>query len=765
MKFFELHPWNVLSPYDLEDFRHSFNKYTISQRSKSASKSNKPKSPIVFRKSLPRRIDNCSHLLTPTKSSLQKVVKLPVKLQKSKSSVDLKPSPHRKQGQKKKENEILAEFYKNFESPLNSPKAPRIKPSNPIRLEIDTEQIEHEYFSPVHCPEKTLNLNTLNYYSTPFTVKEAICEDLLTGKIFSSSKIIHSVELEKVLSPLIRPKKQLSPGQLTEIEYPDEGQACDFWDYLIQKYADYVKKQQNSLIKALSKLEKQKKKVVKKVPNRSLRTLKEVSQKIGQLIDKKLQKHEDTLQNLLEQVDVIRPINLHYTPQYHQCQDFILDLLLLAWNFSIKPLTAQKISIFLETERLISDLPKHKDPSLRLAHLLNLIPLLVITTRYSEASEYIKKALSISPNSKIIVLWLAWIEILTTKNTSALYYSLSKSHPPANLSIQYKISLVYCFFYSCVVMGHSRTITYIKSIELGEWESLILADFHLRAGDKTSEESGIKLLKGLFEESPNEYVKFLSFFRLFRIYKSYNQHSRALEIVKLAEKANFSENLKVVVDLCRLKTCAKMNTELILYSDIPLLKYQYCRLSLKHNLRSPLNTVLKCINESCAYAQNYSLSSCQFAVNFWKFILYHKLKVHKLAIKQAQTTFDLSPGDRIKHLAINEALKNLNLLQSQIDSLNSSIQQKNKQVLYRTAESIEKIDPFLAVCIRTILSKSFQNKEKIPIHKFEGHFAIWSVLYSNSKHKEKQFKPLESQEEIDKRDKKHPLHILTVKPS
>ena len=48
------------------------------------------------------------------------------------------------------------------------------------------------------------------------------------------------------------------------------------------------------------------------------------------------------------------------------------------------------------------------------------------------------------------------------------------------------------------------------------------------------------------------------------------------------------------------------------------------------------------------------------------------------------------------------------------------------------------------------------------MERFEGFFAVWSQSYRKSKAKEKVFKGLEGQEEIDKRDRSHPLHILVV---
>ena len=78
-------------------------------------------------------------------------------------------------------------------------------------------------------------------------------------------------------------------------------------------------------------------------------------------------------------------------------------------------------------------------------------------------------------------------------------------------------------------------------------------------------------------------------------------------------------------------------------------------------------------------------------------------------------------------------------------------------------DQLNTFDSFLGVCTKSLLSFTIIDKEKIPIHKFEGYFLMWALCYKNSKTKEKQYKALEGKEEIDKRDKKIPLYVLCVK--
>jgi hypothetical protein len=433
------------------------------------------------------------------------------------------------------------------------------------------------------------------------------------------------------------------------------------------------------------------------------------------------------------------------------------------WGKCLKPLTPSKISVFVKIDQIFSELEAEKESFSADSRLLDLIPLLLTTDRLEEAETFLERLSSKCLVSSKGVMWKAFFAILTGKSTSKLFYSLSELAPPANFSLPYKIAQVYTFFHSCIFLKTSRTASFTKTLALGEWENIILADLYLKSQDKSSEEAGSKLFESLFERSSNIFLKFLSFFRLFHLFKSYNQTSRALELLKSAEKVNFPEDLKSLVDSLLVKTFAKMNTELKLDSEVPLLKYQFSRLSLKYNLRSSLNQILKNLNETSAYCETFSLKTCKFSVNFWKFLLLHKLKIQKLAKKQAEKTLMFTSKDPVKVSVIQELLKSFESLENLLQTLSNLALRKDLSGVLKVSASLEKFDDFLAACVKTIVSRVVLNKEKIPIHKFEGFFALWSVFYRNSKNKEKQFKCLEGQEEVDRRDNKHPLYILEVK--
>lgn len=72
------------------------------------------------------------------------------------------------------------------------------KASNPKNLEIDTEKIEDEYVTPKEyepLPIDYIRVDTLNFYSSHFSIREAIVSDILTGKIFLSQSMFDGINI------------------------------------------------------------------------------------------------------------------------------------------------------------------------------------------------------------------------------------------------------------------------------------------------------------------------------------------------------------------------------------------------------------------------------------------------------------------------------------------------------------------------------------------------------------------------------------------
>lgn len=776
--------WDIISPYDISDPGISFEVRLKAKRSKSAleAKRKKKNSPEQARKSLPRQIDENSHVLTPTKCFLLKSQKKKKSLSKSKSSTNLtgKEKVKRKRSDSK---EVLEKYYAEKLPEFNNcyigtdDETGYVigkKTSNPKNLEIDTENIENDYISPVNydpLPIEIMKIDSLNFYSSAFTMKEAISSDLLTGKIYPSEKQISSYMLEPLKALGKTPKfsrtrkKSFFQQDSLEIEVvcPDESAKyqCE-WKNLARILVKLVKTHKKTLIqllipyqKAISHLKIDKSQFI-----RPCRSLKDLSLKIGKIIENVLLKSENNIQQLIENNGEILKLQLNYPSQYCQSSEMYVDLFFCLWDYKLKPLSPLSLSVYLESDRMISEIPKLKDPSLRLQHILNFIPLLLVTWRHIEAKQYIETCLKTVPLSKPVLLWQAWLEILSKKSTSAVFYALSESNAPPNLSFQYKIALVYSYFFSCMFSGISRTIGFVKTLHLDHWESIVIADIYTRSTEKAHEDLGIEIFSQLTESS-NMYIRFLAIFRLFHIYKQYNQHGKALEILKKPQN-NIPDHLKTMLDTCKLKISAYLSLKIEILSEIPLLKYQFARLSLKYNLQTSLHKVIYCINQVCAYSQLYSITSCQFPANFWKFILLRKLGVHKLAAKQAILTLDYESTDKVKLVAINEYVKSIENAVTSMQDIYNALIRKEIHLLNRLYGPIFQFDELIGSCMKAIYTKDIEDKGKIPPHKFEGYFAVWSYLYNAAKHKEKQFKPLEGQEEIDKRDNQHPLYVLTV---
>ena len=763
------------------------------QRSKSSiqtHKNKRPTSPEEPRKSLPKQIKRDSHILTPTTSSTLKIISQKTTLSKSKSTTNLIAKSREKQKNHKVPDKIvivkhtacekLHEFdniFIDFDEVLNGNIVK--KTSNPKNLEIDTDIIENEYCSPISynpLPIEVIKLDTLNFYSSAFTMKEAISSDLLTGKIYQSRKSIENFMLTPQ-PPLFSTTKHTRRHKntnsslhnidsiLIEISYPDEfSHNRNDWKKIANNFTNKTHITLKKLLKSLTSQQKSKKKnkIDKSKFIRNPRCLKDLSLKIGQIIESVLLKNDNSFQNLIENTSESSKLPLNFPPQYFQSQDFFVDLFFCLWEYKQKPLSSHSLSVYLESDRMISEIPKLKDPSLRLQHLLKFIPLLLITWRHTEAAEYIQSSFKIVPNSRPALLWQTWLEIFTKKATSATYYALAEGPVPPNLSTQYKIGLAYSYFFSCLFGSTSRTVTYVKTLDLGDWENLIIADIYLRSSDKNLEELGTRILVQLAENN-NTHIKFLAIFRLFRIFKEYNQYSKALEVMQKAQKIIFPDNFRVIIEVCTLKALSYVNLEITTASEVPLLKYQYARLSLKYNLKSPMDKVCKCINQTCAFSQLYSLSTFQFPVNFWKFIMLRKLGIHRLAAKQAILSLDYECSDSIKHTAITEYTKSIENAGTAMQLIAAALVKKQIPAIARLYGPIDMFDETLGACMRSIYSKTIEDKCKIPQNKFEGYFAVWTCLYRSSKQKEKQFKPLEGQEEIDKRDSNHPLHILSVR--
>lgn len=714
------------------------------------------------------------HHLTPTKSSILKTQEKYKYLVKGKRSVELlkkaqssRDASPKEWNDKKSENMIKR---KHLISDEESKKTIANKKSNPKNLKINTECFEGGYSSNIDSsttPVDIIKLKVLPNHEAYHNKKEATFVDMLTGKICSSKKEIHNSMLWKQKKKVHIRKlcKKVSEKEF-EVSFSDEFSMSlpIYWQNFSYQLAVQVNLFWKLFFKNVMLNQKSlfKKKVDKINFSRPKRNLKDVSMKIGKIIENVLLKQEGNLQFLIEKVAEVPKLPLAYNSQYSQSQHFFVELFLCLWNFRIKPLTVTSISVYLEADRLISELHKQKDPTLKLQNILNIIPLMIIHWRHSEAQTYINKCLEISPNNKQALIWRAWLEILTTKNTSDLYYQLADTISPPNFSIHLKVALIYCFYFSCLFRSHSRTIAFIKTQSLDDWDNLLIADLYLRSNDKFSEEMSMSILNQLYESCPNPYVRFLATFKLFHIYKDYNQCAKALDLLKHVQDKDFSDQYKIILDCCKMKILAAINAELNPNFDSPLTKYQYARLSAKYNLKSSLHKVLSCLNDSCAYSQLYSLQSCLFEVNFWKFIIIKKLGIHKFAVKQAILTIDYETNDKVKSLAIHEYIKNIESAKSWIEAMAQALEKKDSASFSKYQELIGNFDKFLNICIKIIMTKKIQDKEKLPVHKFEGFFAIWSCLYRDSKHKEKQYKSLEGQEEIDRRDKKHPLYIISV---
>ena len=330
------------SSYYISDLSNNANIRMKSKRSKSGNDfDKKEKSPKTekLKKSLPKQINNDSHVLTHTKSSLQRMSENSKKLTKSKSSANLNKHIG------KTENIITNEFLKEIETDfiiLNTDFSENLqviikKTSNPKNLEITTEIIEKEHVSLIQynpLPVEIIKLDTIHHSSNSF-ISELVHLDILTGKIYQSTNEIELKMLEKKkenskIKKKQNKKNQVNENEIIEIEFSEEYPLNNNqWKRLCNELLNQIKEEKKYIRKALvsSKEILCKKKINKDDFIRRPRSLQDVSLKIEKLIHKVLLKKPcNNLQDLLENKPDIPLLPLNYSPKYCHSQQFVVDL-------------------------------------------------------------------------------------------------------------------------------------------------------------------------------------------------------------------------------------------------------------------------------------------------------------------------------------------------------------------------------------------------------------------------------------------------------
>ncbi|CAG9327678.1 unnamed protein product [Blepharisma stoltei] len=650
------------------------------------------------------------------------------------------------------------------------------KLSNPKNLEIDTEKIENEYATPKEyepLPIEYVKLDTLNFYSSHFSIREAIVSDILTGKIFISKKILEGGSLLRKCKGI---RKKNIEKLVYEVEFKPETSDCTQWLDIKTKLISKFKGEVFDILEKLSKSNKFAPKIIpleRRSPNRALRKLDDLSAKIGMVIESKLKanKKEDWLKQVISNDPTIPDITLELPQEYTNSDEMIVDLFLILWKHQIKPLSPKRLALYLEPDRLILKLPKIQDPPTKIKSILQLIPLLILNLKLKEANHYIK---SVDTSSKPAKIWEAWISILyhvyNNGSTKEAYYMLQSVSPSTNYTLLYKIACIYTFYFSCIFRGIPRSVSYAKSLDLGEWEGIVIADLMLRSEAKDQEEKAVEILRGMIENTPH--LRFLAAFRLFQYYKDYSLLPQALEIAN-QNLSFFNDQFKdwnSLFQSCVFKILARNRTEITYKPTDPYLQYQISRLSLKYNLNTDIVDIITYLNTVIKYGSIYNLANQLFTFTFWKFIYFRREGFHRIAAKLGATALDYEPLDNDKILSIKKYLAKYNKVAEKLKQLGKAKSQNDTKLCKEIQENLEDFDKNMGLCISLLLELNTtlsppknislcKSLLKVP-HKFENMFVNWYNLYKSKKIKEKQFKCLDGQEEIDKRDKNNPLYVL-----
>lgn len=711
---------------------------------------------------------------------MHKKVEKSKKLIKSKSASDLRPKVEIDQ-KKLKEEEILNELCRKVAeiqvvTEENKGLVTKVqRKSCPEFLKIDVEEIEKEFEFGFYLGKEGLAGGIRDEVGVEFGVKGVKGGDqidVLDGKIFCS----RLVEVQRK-GAWIREnrdlgsrsgafgsgfkvkRRQAGKGRVfgeeevevvVEMEVECFKEKLDFetWKKLNLLVVAYQTSLLNSTLSILHQLKPHKVKFQKpSQSSRKLRSLADVSTKLSILIKSSLSKPSNPPSPSLPSINTSSLI-------YCTSQDCIFNLILILINPNLKPLTSSSISLLSKSKALT-----HTQP-FKLQVQNELISIFLTKNQLSQAEDLIFSYPE--KNSSIFTLWKTLLSIIKHEKISESFELISRESQFGEFLILFKLALVYSFYQSCYWLKSSRAVAYCRRLGLGEWEEVVVWDLMLRSGDRNYEESGEKGLMRVLEGGSNVFVKFLAFYRIFLVYKGYNQYSKALNLIKIAEKNKFNGDLKDMFECCSMKIYAKLGMDLNIKSDVLLVKYQFSRLSLKYSSQPQLDKILVYLNETCAYCQEFSINTSIFPVNFWKFILLRNLKLQKMTEQQAKLTLGLYSKDKLKISAIQDYLKSLENLEEGLKKLEIYSKSKDLNSLSKVLTGFEKLDPYLSTCFQMIISKSSLKKEKFSMKRFEGFFAVWSQFYRKSKAKEKIFKGLEGQEEIDKRDHSHPLHILVV---
>lgn len=196
------------------------------------------------------------------------------------------------------------------------------------------------------------------------------------------------------------------------------------------------------------------------------------------------------------------------------------------------------------------------------------------------------------------------------------------------------------------------------------------------------------------------------------------------------------------------------------------LQYQIARLSLKYTLNTDIIDLAYYLNATTKFGSIYNLTGHLFLLNFWKFIFYRKQGFHRLAAKVGTSALDYETTDNDKISSIKKYLQRFNKASDKLKMLNQAKMQKDLKMSRDIQAELDNFDKYLGLCSFLLIeapnNASLYKKLNDIAYKFEGAFIIWLRLYKNSKTKAKQYKCLEGQEEIDRRDKHSPLYMLSV---
>lgn len=209
---------------------------------------------------------------------------------------------------------------------------------------------------------------------------------------------------------------------------------------------------------------------------------------------------------------------------YLKSELLIMDMLIHLFKIHDEPFNQHIEMLNSNAKRLREELKSNTVGPDKLKLYAEIIPVLIFNNNAYEAQYLLMEAkLQFPKEIQYWNLWQGFMVIEASLNDNKKFDDcecLLSENTRLNDTLKQvqKIGLVYNTYLKLIWRKSSRAAKTAKSLNLGEWENIIVADLYMREGGSLADAQAIKLLLLCMECKPN--IRFLSFVRLSNYYRS-----------------------------------------------------------------------------------------------------------------------------------------------------------------------------------------------------------------------------------------------------